>query len=138
MQWDRTENAGFSEGTPWIKVNENYKNINVEKALDDPHSLYHYYKKLINLRKEKEVLVYGDYHLILEEDDKIYAYIRTLEEEKVLVIVNLFKECAYFHLPSEYQGSAYQLLLSNYDIKEEQNVNYIELQPYEARVYKLD
>ncbi|KAB2492885.1 glycoside hydrolase family 13 protein [Priestia endophytica] len=138
MQWDRTENAGFSEGTPWIKVNENYKNINVEKALDDPHSLYHYYKKLINLRKEKEVLVYGDYHLILEEDDKIYAYIRTLKEEKVLVIVNLFKECAYFHLPSEYQGSAYQLLLSNYDIKEEQNVNYIELQPYEARVYKLD
>ncbi|MED4073720.1 glycoside hydrolase family 13 protein [Priestia endophytica] len=137
MQWDKTENGGFSEGTPWIKVNENYKNINVEKALHDPHSLYHYYKKLIDLRKEKEVLVYGDYHLILEEDDKIYAYIRTLEEEKVLVIVNLFKECAYFHLPSEYQGSAYQLLLSNYDIKEEQNINHIELQSYEARVYKL-
>jgi alpha-glucosidase len=137
MQWDKTENGGFSEGTPWIKVNENYKNINVEKALHDPHSLYHYYKKLIDLRKEKEVLVYGDYHLILEEDDKIYAYIRTLEEEKVLVIVNLFKECAYFHLPLEYQGSAYQLLLSNYDIKEEQNINHIELQSYEARVYKL-
>ncbi|RPK10741.1 glycoside hydrolase family 13 protein [Priestia endophytica] len=137
MQWDKTENGGFSEGTPWIKVNENYKNINVEKALHDPHSLYHYYKKLIDLRKEKEVLVYGDYHLILEEDDKIYAYIRTLEEEKVLVMVNLFKECAYFHLPSEYQGSAYQLLLSNYDIKEEQNINHIELQSYEARVYKL-
>ncbi|YCA41803.1 alpha-glucosidase [Bacillus sp. JZ8] len=138
MQWDRTENAGFSEGTPWIKVNENYKNINVEKALDDPHSLYHYYKKLINLRKEKEVLVYGDYHLILEEDDKIYAYTRTLGEEKVLVMVNLFKERAHFHLPLEYRGSAYQLLLSNYDIKEEQNVNHIVLQPYEARVYRLD
>ncbi|MCY8235174.1 glycoside hydrolase family 13 protein [Priestia endophytica] len=138
MQWDRTENAGFSEGTPWIKVNENYKNINVEKALDDPYSLYHYYKKLISLRKEKEVLVYGDYHLILEEDDKIYAYTRTLGEEKVLVMVNLFKECAHFHLPLEYKGSAYQLLLSNYDIKEEQNVNHIVLQPYEARVYRLD
>lgn len=138
MQWDRTENAGFSEGTPWIKVNENYKNINVEKALDDPHSLYHYYKKLISLRKEKEVLVYGDYHLILEEDDKIYAYTRTLGEEKVLVMVNLFKERAHFHLPLEYKGSAYQLLLSNYDIKEEQNVNHIVLQPYEARVYRLD
>ncbi|MDT3763288.1 glycoside hydrolase family 13 protein [Priestia filamentosa] len=138
MQWDRTENAGFSEGTPWIKVNENYKNINVEKALDDPHSLYHYYKKLISLRKEKEVLVYGDYHLILEEDDKIYAYTRTLGEEKVLVMVNLFKERAHFHLPLEYKGSAYQLLLSNYDIKEEQNANHIVLQPYEARVYRLD
>src|SRR5699024_1020869 len=67
MQWDKTENAGFTSGTPWMKVNSNYETINVEASVADPYSVYHYYKTLIRLRKENDVLIYGNYALILPE-----------------------------------------------------------------------
>lgn len=86
MQWNAEKNAGFTEGTPWYRVNPNYKEINVEQALADPESVFYHYQKLIQLRKEHEVMVYGTYQLLFPEDEDLYIYTRTLEEEKWLII----------------------------------------------------
>ena len=88
MQWNAEKNAGFTEGTPWYRVNPNYKEINVEQALADPESVFYHYQKLIQLRKEHEVMVYGTYQLLFPEDEDLYIYTRTLEEEKWLIICN--------------------------------------------------
>ncbi|WP_026908829.1 glycoside hydrolase family 13 protein [Paucisalibacillus globulus] len=132
MQWNTEKNAGFSTGSPWMKVNPNYTEINVEKELQNPDSIYHYYKKLIQLRKEHEVLVYGSYGIIMEDHEQIYAYKRTLGEETYLIITNLFAKEVGLTLPSEMDAYTKELLLSNYSNNDEQI-----LKPYEARVYKL-
>ncbi|WP_085505378.1 glycoside hydrolase family 13 protein [Thalassobacillus devorans] len=137
MQWNDTENAGFTTGTPWLKLNPNYTEINVQKGIEDPNSIYHYYKQLIDLRKSSDVLIYGNYDLILEDHDSIYAYTRTLEDEKVLVITNLFEEDADLELPADLQDKEAELLLSNYAIDSEENLKFVRFKPYEARVYKL-
>ena len=74
MQWNAEKNAGFTEGTPWYRVNPNYKEINVEQALADPESVFYHYQKLIQLRKEHEVMVYGTYQLLFPEDEDLYIY----------------------------------------------------------------
>lgn len=92
MQWDDSPNAGFTNGAPWIMVNPNYPEINAQKQLADPDSVFHYYQKLIALRRASkwtELIVYGSYALILPEDAHIFAYIRTLREKKLLVVCNL-------------------------------------------------
>ncbi|WP_096273909.1 glycoside hydrolase family 13 protein [Paucisalibacillus globulus] len=132
MQWTTERNGGFSTGSPWMKVNPNYTEINVEAEMKNPNSIYHYYKKLIQLRKEYEVLVYGSYDITLEEHDQIYAYTRTLGDEKALIVANLFAKETGFVLPEELDVRNKELLLSNYDSNDE-NI----LKPYEARVYKL-
>lgn len=137
MQWSDGVQAGFTTGTPWLKVNPNHKEINVEKALKDPDSIYHYYKKLIRLRKESETLVYGNYDLILENDDQIYAYTRTLGDETIVVITNLFPEAAEFVWPKSVQANKAELCISNYQVQTDQDVTTISLRPYEARVYRI-
>ncbi|MBM7570821.1 glycoside hydrolase family 13 protein [Aquibacillus albus] len=137
MQWNDSEQAGFTTGEPWLKVNPNYKEINVKKELQNPNSVYHYYKKMIELRKKEEVLVYGNYDLILEKHDKIYAYTRTLDEDKMVVIVNLFPEKATFKLPASLKNKSTELCLANYAVASDEAVDKVELQPYEARVYKV-
>ncbi|GMB08826.1 oligo-1,6-glucosidase [Thermolongibacillus altinsuensis] len=137
MQWDATENAGFTTGTPWINVNPNYREINVEQALKDENSIFHYYKKLIRLRKEHEIIVYGSYELILEDDEQIYAYMRRLNDEQLLVITNFSAETPTFVLPNHIQFTEKQLLISNYPVDENEGIETIVLKPYEARVYKL-
>lgn len=132
MQWTTEKNAGFSNGTPWMKVNPNYTEINVEAELNNPNSIYHYYKKLIEIRKEHHVFIYGSYHLILEDHNQIYAYTRKLGDEVALVITNLFAKETAFTLPTELEGMNKKLLLSNYD-----NADEKVLKPYEARVYKI-
>jgi alpha-glucosidase len=132
MQWNTEKNAGFSDGTPWMKVNPNYKTINVEAEMKDPDSIYHYYKKLIQLRKEQHVLIYGNYQLVMEEHDQIYAYTRTLEDDVVLVVTNLFAKEVPLTLPKEFIHKPKELLLGNY-----QNIDEQLLKPYEARVYKI-
>jgi alpha-glucosidase len=132
MQWNTEKNAGFSNGSPWMKVNPNYKTINVEAEVKDPDSIYHYYKKLIQLRKEQHVLIYGSYQLVMEGHDQIYAYTRTLEDEVVLVITNLFAKEVPLTLPKEFNHKPKELLLGNYQDIDEQL-----LKPYEARVYKI-
>jgi len=136
LQWDDSENAGFTSGTPWIKVNPNYKEINVKKALADPNSIFYYYKKLIALRKQNPVAVYGSYDLLLEEDDKIYAFTRTLGNDRMLVILNFSGESPAFVLSENISYSKAELLIANYDATSE-DIHHFDLRPYEARVYRL-
>jgi len=137
IQWDDSENAGFTVGTPWLKVNPNYTEVNVEEALDNPDSIFYYYQKLIRLRKENDVIVYGDYQLLLADDDSIFAYTRTLADEQILVIVNFFEAEAEFILPEDISFDNKELLISNYEIDEDESIAKVELKPYEARAYRL-
>lgn len=135
MQWNSDENAGFTTGTPWMKVNPNFTEINVEKQEQDEHSILSFYKKMIALKKNNEVFTYGVYDLILEEDEQIYAYTRTLGEEKIVVITNLSKTEAKFE--TELKLNADELLLANKEVAPHDDVTSLSLQPYEARVYRV-
>jgi oligo-1,6-glucosidase len=137
MQWDDSEQAGFTTGTPWIKVNPNYKEINVAEALADSNSVFHYYKKLIQLRRENPVIVYGTYDLILDAHEEIYAFTRTLEEERLLVILNFSGNNPEFQLPEIITFASTELLISNYEVTANEDIHQIPLRPYEARVYRL-
>ncbi len=137
MQWDASEQAGFTQGTPWIKVNQNYREINAAQALKDPDSIFYYYQKLIRLRKENPVIVYGRYNLILAEHEQIYAFTRTLEDDRLLVILNFSKESPVFDLPENIRHQNAELLISNYPADGSNDIHHITLRPYEARVYRL-
>ncbi|PWW33525.1 MULTISPECIES: glycoside hydrolase family 13 protein [Paenibacillus] len=132
MQWDASENAGFTEGKPWILVNPNYTEINAEESIHDPHSIYHYYKTLIQLRKEHEVIIYGDYELLYPEDTNLFAYTRTLGDTNLLVLCNFYGNTVTFDIPEEFEEDK-TLLISNYADVHSEN----ELRPYEARMYLL-
>ena len=132
MQWDASENAGFTTGTPWIAVNPNYKKINVADQLKREDSVFHYYQNLIRLRKENEIIVYGNYELLLPEDENIFAYTRTLDNQKLLVVCNFSKSEQKFDF-SGYENA--KVLISNYnrDAREDGI-----LKPYEATVLLLE
>ena len=130
FQWDDSENAGFTTGTPWIMVNPNYKEINAKAELADPNSVFYYYQKLIQLRKEKEIIVYGTYDLLLPESKELYAYTRTLGEEKLLVVCNFSENEVEMEIPAEFQKGTY--LISNYETRPVENT--MMLRPYESFV----
>ncbi|MFC0302566.1 alpha-glucosidase [Virgibacillus soli] len=136
MQWSGTEeHAGFTTGKPWLRVNENYRTINVADQLHDKTSIYHFYKRMIQLRKAQPVFVYGTFALILEDDPNIFAYTRTLQDEKVLVITNISAEKVMF----SYDGIVLKnenILLHNAEITAHETEK-LTLQPYEARVYLI-
>ena len=132
MQWDASENAGFTTGTPWIAVNPNYKKINVADQLKREDSVFHYYQKLIRLRKENEIIVYGNYELLLPDDENIFAYIRTLDNQKLLVVCNFSKSEQKFDF-SGYENA--KVLISNYN--RDAGEDGI-LKPYEATVLLLE
>ncbi|OPJ64197.1 glycoside hydrolase family 13 protein [Clostridium oryzae] len=136
IQWNSSENAGFTDGKPWINVNPNYKEINVERALADKSSVFYYYQKLIQLRKQYEVIVYGDINMLYKDDESIFAYTRNLNNERLLVILNFFDSKVEFNLPEDIEYKATELLISNYQV-EEHDLHSIRLRPYEARVYLL-
>ncbi|MBN8202078.1 glycoside hydrolase family 13 protein [Bacillus sp. NTK034] len=135
MQWSSRDNAGFTTGQPWMKVNPNYKEINVEVQSQDQESILSFYKKMIRLKKDNEVFTYGQYDLLLEEDKQIYAYTRTSDDDKVVVITNLSTEEASFE--AEFKLSNNQLLLNNYPVETHEDMDSFTLKPYEARVYRL-
>lgn len=135
MQWDDSTNSGFTEGKPWINVNENYKNINVKVQLENKNSILNFYKEMIRIRKENKTLVYGSYDLILEDDDKIYAYTRTMENEKFIIIVNLSHDKVRYSYNEELKYD--NLLLTNYPVNRHENINELTLNPYEARLYRI-
>ncbi|RCX18539.1 oligo-1,6-glucosidase [Fontibacillus phaseoli] len=137
MQWNGEVQAGFTTGTPWLAVNPNYKEINAENALKNPNSVFHYYKKLIELRKKHDVIVYGDYAIINESNEQIYAYTRTLGDVQLLVILNFYEQPAEFKLDEQIRFQNKELLIANYDVPVEEDFHQISLRPYEARVYKL-
>ena len=137
IQWSATKNGGFTSGNPWIKINPNYTRINVEQAQIDSNSIFYYYQKLIELRKKHPVFVYGTYEIILEEHPRIYAFTRTLDDIKLLIILNFSDTTPNFALPKEIQFHHTELLISNYDVPTTRNLSQFELQPYEALVYRL-
>lgn len=144
MQWNSNPQAGFTTGTPWMKVNPNYVDINVESSLRNPNSIYYYFKDLIALRKAHAAAIYGSYDLLLAEDTQIYAYTRTLDGERLLIITNLSVSPAIFTISSELLNREMKadLLLVNYgeqaqDGIELQDLLQLPLRPYEARVYRL-
>lgn len=130
MQWDDSAYSGFSTATPWIMVNPNYTKINAKDQINREDSVFKYYQKLIKLRHESELIVYGTYDLILDDDKDIYAYIRTLDDEKLIVYCNFSENTREVELPEEFTNG--KVLISNYiDAK----VNHkITLRPYEAIV----
>lgn len=129
MQWDDSENAGFTTGTPWLKVNENYHMINAKAALADKNSVFYYYQKLIQLRKSYDVIIDGVFVGLLEDNDDIYAYERRLGDQRLLVACNFTGN----EVPCDlFQGVSGEELISNYKCHKDGV-----LKPYEARVVLL-
>ena len=135
MQWDDTENAGFTTGTPWIQVNPNYKEINVKNALADKNSIFYYYQKLIQLRKKHPIIVYGDYTLLDEDSEQIFAYLRSFEDKKLLVVSNWSNEEVTFTMPEESVFKPAEVLIANYKDVEKSPGKQLTLRPWEAVVY---
>ena len=133
MQWDDTRHAGFTEGKPWIAVNPNYREINVKAERSDPDSVLNYYKKLISLRKQNPIIVYGRYELLLQEDENLYAYTRTLEDEKLLVVCSFSEQETAFSIPEEFAGA--ECMISNR--RKAYETGKMRLEPYEAFVLHL-
>ena len=136
MQWDTSASAGFTTGEPWIKVNPNYQQINAADQLKDPDSVFHYYQKLIRLRKEMDIIVYGEFEALYRDHDQIFAYIRKLGSEQLLTVCNFSAQEAEMELPETF-AEGVQCRITNmgrtaFDRK-------IVLNPYEAFVlYKKD
>ncbi len=132
MQWDDSENAGFTTGTPWLHVNPNYHEINVANALEDKNSIFYTYQKLIRLRKEHPLVVWGEYELLTTTLPDVFAYTRSYEGKTWLVVANVSQEKNVFTLPAP----AKKVIIANYPCKE--NVkDSIVLRPYEAFVVEI-
>ncbi|WP_342504937.1 alpha-glucosidase [Sporosarcina sp. FSL K6-2383] len=134
MQWNNTLNSGFTTGTPWMKVNPNYMEINVAAQVQDEQSIYHFYKKMIQLRKENPVFVYGDYSVQHEDHPGVYVYTRSMSGQFAVVLCNFRgneEEIHQLNLPD----CDVELVLNNYDDAPSQLTEDITLRPYEVRVY---
>lgn len=132
MQWDDSENGGFTSGTPWIKVNQRYKEINVKAALEDPNSIFYYYQRLIALRKEMEIIVEGSFELLLKDNTEIFTYERKWNDDQLIVLCNFSPS----EISIEEEGiwkkiQDYQVVISNY---EPGNTGI--LRPYESIVLR--
>ena len=134
MQWDDSKNAGFTTGTPWIKVNSNYQTVNAKQQVGNPDSVFSYYKKLIQLRHENEIVVYGDYELLVPESEELFIYKRSLGQDRLMVLCNFSQQnCSIPEVVKAQIPSNAQLLITNYAKNDE-----VMLQPYEARVYRYN
>ena len=127
MQWTAGENAGFTTGAPWLPVNENYRQINAGAALADPDSVFHYYRRLIALRKTMDVFRDGWFALLCPEDERVFAYTRETQEGHLLVVCSFSGEQTPFACPEAFRNA--RVLISNYP-DTEQGI----LRPYEAKM----
>ncbi|ALB46468.1 alpha,alpha-phosphotrehalase [Clostridium beijerinckii] len=138
VQWDDSENAGFTKGESWIPVSSEYKRINVEQALKDEDSIFYHYQKLIRLRKDYEVISNGSIKFILEENNKVLSYVRNLGDATVLVINNFYGESTKVEIPDEYanESAKSKILISNYKDSSVLNKE-LNLRPFESIVYHI-
>ncbi|MEP6949748.1 MAG: alpha-glucosidase [Ginsengibacter sp.] len=135
FQWYHTKNAGFSKGKPWLKVNPNYNTINVAAEEKDPNSPLHYFRKMVRLRKALPELIYGEYKLLDENNSQVYAYTRTLNSKKVLVVLNFSAKNVSFNLPAK-AGKTGEVLINNladYQMKD----GSFNLKPWQAMIVRL-
>lgn len=132
MQWNGGHEAGFTKGSPWYRINPNYREINIEKALEDDHSIFYYYRELIKLRKQESVLTCGSFELFCPEDEQIFAYTRQWQDKKWLIVCNFYEEPISFAYPAEGK-----VILSNYEQEQEISLKEIKLRPYEAIICEI-
>ena len=132
IQWNASENAGFTTGTPWIKLNPNYTEINVEDTLKQENSIFNFYQQLIKIRKDYEIITIGDFELLYEEDSNIFAYTRKSEKEELCVVANFTGETVECNGLSEIATEYDRVLLTNYTL--ERTVKDV-LRPYEAIMF---
>jgi oligo-1,6-glucosidase len=141
MQWSADDHAGFTDGEPWIGVNPNHEEINVEAERDDPDSVWHYYRDLIALRDDHDVVVYGEYENYCPDHESLWVYTRTLGDERLFVTLNVSDTATAFARPEEVSLDAtddVDLLIGNYDDVAVADLAEFTLRPWEARVYHLD
>ncbi|WP_077702419.1 glycoside hydrolase family 13 protein [Virgibacillus dokdonensis] len=135
MQWNDKPHAGFTTGQPWLNVNPNYTTINTEAALTDPNSIFYYYQQLIALRKQEPTIIYGKFDLLLEDNEEIFAYTRTHQEDTLLVVCNFTDQqqtCELSNVPE-----SKEILITNEPTKTMHSVRQFTLHPYEAFIYRL-
>jgi oligo-1,6-glucosidase len=132
MQWDDSEHAGFTTGTPWLAVNPNHTEINAQAALADPDSVFHHYRRLIALRHDEPTVALGDFTMLLEDDRQVYAFTRRREGVELLVVVNVSSEPAAPAIPDAAAWEGAELLLTNVA----DGAPGFDLAPWEARVYR--
>jgi len=125
MQWNNSENGGFTDGAPWLSLCENYEKINAKNALLDKTSIFYHYKELLKIRKEFQIVAYGSYEIIDIDNSQLYVYKRKYEDQEMLVICNFYKEKVEYNIDLE----GYKLLNSNYNDESD------EIRPYESRIY---
>jgi oligo-1,6-glucosidase len=135
MQWNNEKHAGFTTGEPWLSVNPNYQDINVEKALDDANSIFYYYQKLISLRKQEKIFTHGNYQLLLKDDEAIFAYTRTYQQEKLVVVCNFTDQAQTCELPN--LTGDIELFITNEPTDDLHILHHFTLNPYEAFIYRL-
>ncbi|EGR0633678.1 glucohydrolase [Vibrio vulnificus] len=136
MQWSASPNGGFSQAEPWIEVNPNYPEINVEQALADSDSIFYHYQKLIELRKQHPAIVYGDFTPLFAEHDSVFAYVRSHQDEQLLVINNFSDQDVSLELPDNLQNKEVNCLIYNYDLLDALGVT-LSLNPYQCYAFKL-
>ena len=137
FQWTDGENAGFTEGTPWFCINENYKEINAAQQEDDPNSLLNFYRAILKFKKETPVAIWGDYKEYFPKDKNFYVYARSYEGKRLLVICSFTKKAVRFDAPEDFDLRTGRLVFANY----ESNffiMNGFTTRPYEMRVYYFE
>ena len=134
VHWNNEPMAGFTSGEPWINVNPNYKKINVAKQEKDPDSILNFYREMVAFRKHHPTLVYGDFEMIQEENNRVFAYLREDEENQYLVIINFSDEENTFELDDQLDMSKAVLAVSNYP---EPKPSFFDLYPWQANLYEL-
>ena len=137
MQWDDSENAGFTDGTPWIDVIGNYKEINAKACMEDKDSVFYYYQKLIRLRHEMPVVTDGEYELLDADHEKVYTYLRKGEDETLVVVANFTDETIDYQVDEKVQAKESSLVISNYADAPAVFTNHLTLKPYEVYVYSV-
>jgi oligo-1,6-glucosidase len=137
MQWDDTKNAGFTTGTPWIAVNPNYKEINARAEIADEDSVFHHYRRLIELRHTEPAVVHGDFHMLLADHNQVYAFTRRYGSTELLVLANFSGESVTVEIPEAYRWKGAELVLANCPADTAEDIQCFALRPWEARVYRM-
>ena len=139
MQWDDSEHSGFTLGEPWIKVNPDYqKGINVSHQTDDKYSVLSYFKEIVAIRKANVALVYGDYECLHPEHEQVYAYIRSYEDQRFLVLLNFSDETLNYVLPWNVKYNRKVKMISNQKILDDQTYKEFILGAWQAVIYRLE
>ena len=131
MQWTSGKNAGFTDGTPWIDLNDNYTEINVEAQINDPNSIFTHYKNLVHLRKEYDIIAEGEFELLLKDDEEVFAYKRNRGAEELVIVCNFYENTISRDIAGLLNG--HELLLESYSAEGIEDINT--LRPYESRIY---